>query len=77
MEAQVGGDVLVLAALVGQQDDLEAVTELAVLGGAELRLQFLGLSLGQSDADHACLLPLDVLSPPPIIGTGQRHRVRV
>ncbi len=37
VDAEVGGDVLAFSPLVGRQDDLEAVPELAILGGAELR----------------------------------------
>ncbi len=35
MGAQVGGDVLVLAATVGQEDDVEVVRRLAIYRGAE------------------------------------------
>jgi hypothetical protein len=46
VDAQVGGAVLVLAALVGQQDNVDAVAELAVLGGTECRFEPLDVSRG-------------------------------
>jgi hypothetical protein len=46
VEAQVKGDVLARAALVGQQDDLEAVAKLAVVGGTEHGLQTFDLRRG-------------------------------
>ena len=49
---QVGGDVLVRAAPVGQADDLEAVAEFAVGGLAECLLECLDLGFGELDADH-------------------------
>ena len=51
-DPQVGGDVLVLAAPVGQPDDLEPVQELAVGGLAEGPFEASGLGVGQLDADH-------------------------
>jgi hypothetical protein len=57
-----------LVALVGQQDDLKAVAVLAVSRAAEFRLHLLGLSFGEPDVDHDGLLPLDVSSPPPMLG---------
>lgn len=47
MEAQVGRNLLVLATEMRQQDDREAVSELAILGGAACRLELLDLGLGQ------------------------------
>jgi hypothetical protein len=46
VDGEVGGDVLVLAARVGEQDVLEAVADLTILRGAELGFQALGLALG-------------------------------
>ena len=51
-DPQVGGDVLVGPAPVGQPDDLEAVAELAVGGLAEGLFEASGLGVGQLDADH-------------------------
>ena len=51
-EAQVGGDVLVWPAPVGQADDLEAVTECPVGRLAECLLEFLDFEFGELDADH-------------------------
>ncbi len=45
-DAEVGGDVMVLAAPAGQADDLEAVEELAVVGLAEGLLGSLDLGVG-------------------------------
>jgi hypothetical protein len=39
---------------VGHEDDLESVAELAVGGLAERLFEAVGLSLGQTDADHGC-----------------------
>ena len=52
VDAQVGGDVPVLAASVGEADDLEAVAEGKVFGPAEFLLQPLGLVLAQVYSDH-------------------------
>src|SRR5262245_3834025 len=51
VEGKVLGDLLTRSAGVSQQDDLEAVTELAIVGGAEQPLQPSGLRFGQRDAD--------------------------
>ncbi len=51
-DSQVGGDVLVLAAPVGQADDLEPAEELAVGGPSEGLFEVLGLGVGQLDADR-------------------------
>ena len=51
-DPEVGGDVPVLAAPVGQADDLEAIAGLAVGGLAEGQFEALGLVLGEMDADH-------------------------
>jgi hypothetical protein len=55
VDAQVGGDVLAGAAAVGHQDDLEAVAELAVGGGAEEGVEVLGLGRRQVNADHGAV----------------------
>jgi len=46
MQAQVEGDVLPRPPPVGHEDDLDAVTQLAVACGAEHLLQGVGLGLG-------------------------------
>ena len=51
-EAQVGGDVLMRPAPVGQADDLEAVPEPPVGRLAERLLEFLDVEFGELDADH-------------------------
>lgn len=55
-DAQVGGDVLVGPAAVGQQDDLEPVAEFAVLGGTKGLLEALDFGRGKLDANHGCFL---------------------
>ena len=61
VDAQVGGDVLAGPAPVGHQDDLEAVPEFAVLGGAEEGVEAFGLGRRQLNADHGgFLLGIDV-----------------
>jgi hypothetical protein len=51
-DPEVGGDVLLLAAPVGQADDLEAVEELAVGGPTERPFKASGLGVGELNADH-------------------------
>src|SRR5262249_4098564 len=55
VDAQVGGDVLAGAAPVGHQDDLEAVPELAVGGGAEECVEAFSLGRWQVNADHGAV----------------------
>ena len=64
-DAQVGGDVLVGPAPVGQPDDLEAVTELAVSGLEEGLFEASGLGVGQLDADHDASME-EVVGLPPL-----------
>ncbi|MFO0878160.1 MAG: hypothetical protein U0840_12490 [Gemmataceae bacterium] len=77
VDAQVGGEVLAPAALVGHQDDLKAVAVRPVVGGPERLLQMHGLHFSQPHVDHGCFLPLEATFPPPIVGTGHPHRERV
>src|SRR5690606_1781042 len=51
-DAEVGGDVLMLAAPVGQPDDLQAVGGLAVGGPPGGPFEASGLVVGRLDADH-------------------------
>lgn len=51
-DGQVGGDILVGPAPVGQPDDLEAVPELRVGRLAESLFESLGFGFGESDADQ-------------------------
>ncbi|HME90171.1 MAG TPA: hypothetical protein VKE49_02025, partial [Myxococcaceae bacterium] len=64
MKAQVGGNVLVRAAAMGEQNNVQAVPEFAVVRGAKRQFEPLDLGLGQLDADRGCFLLLGSVSPP-------------
>src|SRR3954452_9457984 len=73
-DGQVGGDVLVGPAPVGQPDDLEAVSELAVSRLTECLLKGLGVGFGEMDADHGRARVAGWGESLPSIRPGQHHR---
>lgn len=52
VEPQVGGDVLACPAAVGHEDDLEAVAQFAVVGGAEEGVEAVGLWRWELNTDQ-------------------------
>src|SRR3954447_19484455 len=74
-DAQVGGDVPVGPAPMGEPDDLEPVTGLAVGGLEEGLLEASGLGVGQLDADHDGATSREESGLPPPSTNGKHQRV--
>src|SRR5205823_1213744 len=69
---------LVLPAAVGAADDVEAVGQLGIGGGAEGLLQPLGLGFAQVNANHSSgCVSVPWMGSSSFYGIGQPHRVHV